>query len=201
MPELSLQPLLHELLLLPGGKLYIEVAWTLRHELLFYTLFFILILNRKAGILLLGCWLVTILYVLVQYGWIADLSRPPLHTIASPMNLGFFVGMAVAAFGGKYVHRLNKFEPPTFSYWFGAISYPLYLSHFTAYFVLGGAFKRFGVEPTWPWHLFCAILASLLLATVISRVYEQPLLNRLRRPSSAKLMGEVRLAQAEHSPG
>jgi peptidoglycan/LPS O-acetylase OafA/YrhL len=201
MPELSLQPIAHELLLLPGGRLYISVAWTLRHELLFYALFLVLILNRRAGLLLLGCWLVTILYVLGRYGWIDDLSRPPMQMITSPMNLCFFVGIAIAAFGDKYVRLLDGLEPPTFSCWFGAISYPLYLSHFTTYFVLAGVFKRLGVEPEWPWRLSYAIVASLLAATVISRMYEQPLLDRLRKLGSNKLRDEVRLARAEHSPG
>jgi peptidoglycan/LPS O-acetylase OafA/YrhL len=198
-PELSLQPLLHELLLLPGGKLYIYVAWTLRHELLFYALFLVLILNRRAGVLLFSCWFATILYVLLQYGWIDDLSRPPLQTITNPMNLCFFVGIAMAAFGQRYVRLIDKVEPPTsFSDWFGAISYPLYLIHLTAYFVLGGLFKRLTLEPAWPWQLLCAIVASLIAATLISRIYEQPLLDRLRKIGPGKLFREFRHARAEH---
>jgi exopolysaccharide production protein ExoZ len=196
MPELSLQPVLHELLLLPGGRLYISVAWTLRHELLFYVLFLVLILNRRAGLMLLGCWLATILYFLARYGWLADLSRPPMQTITSPMNLCFFAGIAIAAFAEKYVRSLDGLEPPAFSYWFGAISYPLYLSHFTAYFVLGGFFKRLDVEPAWPWRLSCAIVASLVAATLISRLYEQPLLARLRQLGSSKWLGRSQPAVA-----
>jgi peptidoglycan/LPS O-acetylase OafA/YrhL len=117
------------------------------------------------------------------------------------MNLCFFIGIAIAAFRDRYVRLLDRIEPPAFSYWFGAVSYPLYLSHFTTYFVLAGVFKRIGVVSAWPWHLSCAIVASLLAATAISRLYEQPLLNRLRKLGSGKLLGEVRLVKAENSPG
>ncbi|MGX9941772.1 acyltransferase family protein [Bradyrhizobium denitrificans] len=54
--EMGLGWIVHEALLLPGGQLYVSVAWTLRHELLFYGLFLVAILNRRAGALLFGCW-------------------------------------------------------------------------------------------------------------------------------------------------
>jgi peptidoglycan/LPS O-acetylase OafA/YrhL len=144
MPDLRILPLLHEMLLLPGGKLYVYVAWTLRHELLFYGLFLILILNLRVGLLLFAGWLVAILYVWLTDGWVVDLSRPSLETVTNPMNLCFFVGIAIAALSRKYRIPFERFRAPDFSYWLGAISYPLYLSHLTVYLILAVSSKGWG---------------------------------------------------------
>jgi peptidoglycan/LPS O-acetylase OafA/YrhL len=153
----------------------------LRHELLFYGLFLILILNLRVGLLLFACWFAAILYCFVRDGWMDDLSRPPLQTVTSPINFCFFVGMAIAVLGRANKLLLERFKAPSVSLWFGAISYPLYLCHLTVYFILGGLFKRLGLEPAWPWRMACVVAASLAVATLISRIYEQPLLQNLRR--------------------
>jgi peptidoglycan/LPS O-acetylase OafA/YrhL len=92
----------------------------------------------------------------------------------------------IAALSRKYQIPFERFRAPDFSYWLGAISYPLYLSHLTVYFVLGGLFKRLGLEPTWPWRIICVLAASLAVATLISQMYELPLLDKLRRRGGGK---------------
>ena len=45
--DVTLPFLISNFLLLPAGKLYIGVAWTLRHELFFYAMYMIAILNLR----------------------------------------------------------------------------------------------------------------------------------------------------------
>jgi peptidoglycan/LPS O-acetylase OafA/YrhL len=68
------------------------VAWTLLHEMLFYTLFCALLLNRRVGILIFALWLAWILMVAVRPSF--GLGLP--STLWGPFNLEFFVGMATA---------------------------------------------------------------------------------------------------------
>ena len=181
--EMGLGWIVHEALLLPGGQLYVSVAWTLRHELLFYGLFLVAILNRRAGALLFGCWFAIILDYFVTYGWEQDLSRPPLQTLTSPLNLCFFLGMAIAAFHQKWSQLFMSINAPAASLWFGAVSYPLYLVHLTIYFAMSGVFKRLGVDPSWLWRLAGAVVLSLAVAYVLARWFERPVLEGLRRLS------------------
>jgi peptidoglycan/LPS O-acetylase OafA/YrhL len=88
--------LVHELLLLPGGKPFVYVAWTLRHELLFYGLFLILILNFRVGLILFVAWLALIIDGIISDGVKDDLARPPWDTMTSHLNLYFFFGMGIA---------------------------------------------------------------------------------------------------------
>lgn len=84
--------LLESLTLLPvSGDPLLGIAWTLKHEMLFYGLFAILIVHRAAGIAVLGLWLAAIAVALAYPG-----SLPLQATIASPYNLEFFFGMAAA---------------------------------------------------------------------------------------------------------
>jgi peptidoglycan/LPS O-acetylase OafA/YrhL len=79
--------------LLPSNSvLILDVAWTLRHEIVFYALFCALIINRTAGIAIFGLWLTVI--VLATLGKI-ELSWLP-GSLYSAFNLEFFFGMAVA---------------------------------------------------------------------------------------------------------
>ncbi len=54
-------------LLLPlPVALPVPVAWSLLHEIVFYALFATLILNRRAGLVLMGTWLVLIVASLLS---------------------------------------------------------------------------------------------------------------------------------------
>lgn len=69
----------------------VVVAWTLAHEILFYSVFGIAILNRRIGIAVLAAWLILIA---VMAFWKTDLA--PLRFLGSIHNIGFFFGMATA---------------------------------------------------------------------------------------------------------
>jgi len=69
----------------------ISVAWTLRHEVLFYGLFAVLILHRATGLGVLGAWML---------GSIVALAWPITGNwgvIFSPLHLLFALGVAAAA--------------------------------------------------------------------------------------------------------
>lgn len=89
----SLPQLAWSISLLPSNSdLILGIAWTLRHEIAFYALFCVLILNRTAGIVILGLWLGSILLATMSHfggNWL----QGPLF---SAYNLEFFFGMAVA---------------------------------------------------------------------------------------------------------
>jgi peptidoglycan/LPS O-acetylase OafA/YrhL len=87
-----------EFLLLPGKVPLIAVAWTLRHELLFYLIFLVAILNSRIGLCLFGLWLAIIVASVVQSGWSTDSERnAPWDILSHPLNLYFFMGMGIAA--------------------------------------------------------------------------------------------------------
>lgn len=75
---------------------YPLVLWTLRHELLFYLAFLVLIISRKAGAMLFGVWTAA---CLVQLGAVA--SGHPIEGVAaflaSSYHLDFIMGAALAA--------------------------------------------------------------------------------------------------------
>jgi exopolysaccharide production protein ExoZ len=74
------------------------VAWTLRHELLFYTLFGILVMNRTAGRLVFGAWAALIGCNMLVFTFTGS---PFFHGLAGNLffrgfNAEFFFGIAVA---------------------------------------------------------------------------------------------------------
>jgi exopolysaccharide production protein ExoZ len=77
-------------LLLPLSEVVVvPVAWTLQHEIIFYAMFSVTIVNRKIGIALLGLWLGLIISRLyVPYMDIGPVSNA--------FNFHFFFGMATA---------------------------------------------------------------------------------------------------------
>lgn len=81
------------LLPLPGDSV-VGVSWTLRHEILFYSLFAVLIINRNIGIFLAILWGSFI--VSKWIGLLPGLSGSYLGLIGSTYNLQFFMGMGVA---------------------------------------------------------------------------------------------------------
>lgn len=75
-----------------NSDLILDIAWTLRHEILFYALFCVLIVNRRAGTAMFGLWLAGI--VAAALG-----PEPPAwlpKTLYSGYNLEFYFGMAIA---------------------------------------------------------------------------------------------------------
>ena len=67
------------------------VAWTLQFEVVFYAIFAMLILNRRAGVFLMAVWLLCVLIVSVRGG---GAGVPP--SLCSAYDLEFFLGMGVA---------------------------------------------------------------------------------------------------------
>jgi len=64
-------------------------AWTLFYEVLFYAVFSVLILNRRAGLALIGVWLTGVAIMRLY----PELS--PMGVLFGLYNLNFFIGMAV----------------------------------------------------------------------------------------------------------
>jgi peptidoglycan/LPS O-acetylase OafA/YrhL len=90
--------ILADLLLLPQHQApLLGVAWTLQHELLFYLVFGVAILNRRLGIALFGGWL------LVMVGGCLRASGVPWAPdsllwdfVGAPFHLQFLAGIGVA---------------------------------------------------------------------------------------------------------
>lgn len=109
---LDLHSFIQQALLLPGNNTFVPMAWTLKHELLFYTLFGIAILNFRLGGFLLALWLVLLLATLAtmtpcEMLTIADRACPidasvvpTISTVWSIstkiLNIYFFVGIGLA---------------------------------------------------------------------------------------------------------
>lgn len=70
----------------PGLVLPLKVAWTLFHEVMFYAIFALLILNRRLGIVVMTAWFAVILAHIGSANiWLAP---------SSIWNINFFFGMA-----------------------------------------------------------------------------------------------------------
>lgn len=67
-------------------------AWTLEHEIFFYVLFGLLILNRTVGLFAFSYWAIGIVAASL-----AGHAHVPGDVLQSPYNLLFFVGLGVAA--------------------------------------------------------------------------------------------------------
>ncbi len=94
--DLSWEFFVKQFLLLPGDRLFLPVAWTLRHELLFYAIFLLAVFNIRLGIAAFATWIILIIYALWSEGAKADINRPTWDTLTSHLNLYFFFGMAIA---------------------------------------------------------------------------------------------------------
>jgi exopolysaccharide production protein ExoZ len=73
-----------------SSSLNLLVAWTLFHEVMFYTIFAVVILNKRLGSALLVLWLTT---SLLNFGW----TTLP-ENLCSPLHLLFGMGMVSAWF-------------------------------------------------------------------------------------------------------
>lgn len=67
------------------------VAWTLRHEILFYAIFSLIFINIRAGIAAMAVWLAGCLIVSVDPS-----AAFPIKFFFSPLNILFFFGMMAA---------------------------------------------------------------------------------------------------------
>jgi peptidoglycan/LPS O-acetylase OafA/YrhL len=72
----------------------LTVAWSLHHEIMFYLLFCVLILNKKAGLITLGLWMSGSIYLYVMSGMdIAVKGSDAFSYWFSPYHLLFAMGM------------------------------------------------------------------------------------------------------------
>lgn len=96
----DISQLLVTLLLLPQHRSpLLGVSWTLQHEMLFYLLFGLAILNRRLGCAILTCWLLLIVGGMIwgAHGFPWAPTSLLWDFIASPYHLQFLLGIAVAA--------------------------------------------------------------------------------------------------------
>ncbi|MDN3275946.1 acyltransferase [Frankia sp. RB7] len=241
---LSTGDVLGNILMWPSiPDLMLSMAWTLRHELLFYALFSLLILNVRVGTIAFACWLALLLWTLVtqtpcetltvaaERCMAANAALPPdnpiWRIITLNVNLYFFIGIglarclksgtigrvviatlvgAVGAFGvdqltgspyalaafqafaicffvSLAIFLSNRVSAPAFAYWFGTISYPLYLVHMTMMLVAHGLIKRLPLAVPWQVTTAFALVLSLLASHLIAFHFE----SRIRKISSKLL--------------
>lgn len=95
--------LIQWLLLVPSTA-DLGVAWTLQHEILFYFLFSVAIINRRAGYVTLGAWLIFILACWQTQPDFTDSAL--LMRLGSIFNIEFFFGMLAARLVAR--HTLAK---------------------------------------------------------------------------------------------
>lgn len=87
--------LISSVLLLPlSVDLSVPVAWSLQHEIVFYALFAMLIVNRDLGLMLLGGWFALIVCDLLTIG--GDSTSGVLVNVHSAFDCEFFFGMLAA---------------------------------------------------------------------------------------------------------
>ena len=91
--DLSVQRITASLLLLPQAEdPIVGVAWTLEHEVLFYAVFAVTIINIRVGLSVCCAWL-----LLMVIGAIVPMPGMLLAFLASPYHFDFFLGIASAA--------------------------------------------------------------------------------------------------------
>jgi len=81
-------------------------AWTLFHEVLFYALFALLIVNRNVGLVAFGVWLLVITF---QYGEATATVKTIASTALSASNFNFFTGMLAFIVMGRLSKRSGLF--------------------------------------------------------------------------------------------
>ena len=92
LPAMAPDHLLLSFFLLPqSGYPLVSVAWSLQHEMLFYVLFGILIVNRKLGLAVFAIWACLIVYCIF-----VEPQTTLLQFAGRDFNILFFVGMAAA---------------------------------------------------------------------------------------------------------
>lgn len=71
----------------------LQVAWTLFHEIAFYALFAVLIVSKRAGIVVFSIWTAAII---VMHQLVATNSPTALTVMYDAINIDFLLGMGVA---------------------------------------------------------------------------------------------------------
>ncbi len=155
-PDRSERDVLHviaSILLLPeAADPILGVAWSLRHEMVFYAIFSLVILNRRLGVAALGVWLLAIVFNMVwalAYGrpWFTGATGAVLFRV---FNVQFFFGIAVA----WLVRERAPWRPWTM------------LVVGVLVFLVNGMFESFGptIQHEWPVrHLFYALGGAMAL--------------------------------------
>ena len=82
---------LKSILLLPQDHTILDVTWSLRNELLFYVLFGLMIFSRRAGIIVVGVWIIALV---ARPFAIDSLPDAWLNLLTYPMNIEFLAGVA-----------------------------------------------------------------------------------------------------------
>ncbi len=81
----------------------LEVAWTLFHELAFYAVFSVLILNYRIGLMAFA---VFMFFPIILFHYVGDDERTPFNVYTSAYNLYFLFGMGavwLCRYGGRGV--------------------------------------------------------------------------------------------------
>lgn len=68
----------------------LAVAWTLFHEIAFYAIFSLLIINRKVGIIIMALWMVG---VMLMFSYPPSHNPTPLQTYFAAYNIDFLIGI------------------------------------------------------------------------------------------------------------
>lgn len=87
-------------------ELPLAQAWTLFHEVLFYAMFALLIVNRRAGLIALAVWFGCIALIGTRHGGAGESFS---QVVTSSANLNFLAGMLAY----KATQRINKAEAAT----------------------------------------------------------------------------------------
>ncbi|PPD35023.1 MAG: hypothetical protein CTY19_02660 [Methylomonas sp.] len=90
-----------------NGDFPLSQAWTLFHEIAFYAVFSVLIINRRIGLFILG---IFIFVAIIFYQYPDDDARTPLNVYTAAYNLYFVFGMGafwLYSKGGKGIFELT----------------------------------------------------------------------------------------------
>ena len=100
---LTLWDFVRDALLIPrDGAIVVSTAWTLHHEVIFYAMFGLMILNARVGIAAFIMWQASCVAALL-FGLLPDDSQAPLGKFFGVHNFGFLVGISI----GILAERVN----------------------------------------------------------------------------------------------
>ncbi len=112
--ELPLNSYINAILLLPVGDVDPNNIWTLRHEAIFYLLFAVTFLHRRAFRWMIGIWILAPL-ALSPLGLEAGVDKPWLEqllwNVGHPANIEFGLGLAVGLIWLKWSHAFKVSVP------------------------------------------------------------------------------------------
>lgn len=108
LPPLATSRILTEAFMGPGRLLIVGPIWTLRHEVLFYTVFGCALLNRRTGGWIFLAWMAAVAVHLAVAGLPSGHVVDPVGIVLHHYNLDFLLGILVAAAAqkGRIVHAL-----------------------------------------------------------------------------------------------